>query len=476
MKNIVFLALLILSCSNKSSNNIIQDKKLNQSNQIVLIFEKNEPQASLEKKVEILTNSNIKYSEDNSYLEKFLFPKNANKTDTIKINIASESIVLSHVFDKNKVFFYQIKKGDSAVFNYSKGIPILKIKNRPVKKFDLNIESEFKFKKPLDDFDFFVFNKRNRNENEKKQYKQELIKYRIRSKKTIDSLVTIGELSHEISKFQYNRIKFYVINSIKDFDNINNQDLSNDSIISLKTYRFFLRNYALEKLNISKKIRHNETSYDNANAFDEIYKSNLFSKKAKEYLLYNFLRALGDEGKDISSRFSKFEGISNDLLAVNEIKNTYLTDLTKFKQELSKTNFITIKKGVKNLDQIINENKNKVIYIDFWASWCAPCRVAMPFSRKLRSEFKDKNVVFIYVSIDTDFEKWRNASEKERLSDTENNLLSLNYPTATFYKELQLKTIPRYIIYDKRGKLVHQNAPSPESDEIKAELNKYLLE
>ena len=55
-------------------------------------------------------------------------------------------------------------------------------------------------------------------------------------------------------------------------------------------------------------------------------------------------------------------------------------------------------------------------------------------------------------------------------------MLAVNYPNANFYQGLQLKTIPRYLIYDKTGKLVHKNAPSPESIEIREELNKYLKE
>jgi hypothetical protein len=42
-----------------------------------------------------------------------------------------------------------------------------------------------------------------------------------------------------------------------------------------------------------------------------------------------------------------------------------------------------------------------------------------------------------------------------------------------FYKEMQLNSIPRYLIYNKKGELVHKNAPSP-GKEIRTELNKYL--
>jgi hypothetical protein len=66
------------------------------------------------------------------------------------------------------------------------------------------------------------------------------------------------------------------------------------------------------------------------------------------------------------------------------------------------------------------------------------------------------------------------AINKVKLSTLENSFIAVNYTSASFYRELQLKTIPRYLIYDKTGKLVHRNAPSPDSKEIRNEIDKYL--
>lgn len=81
----------------------------------------------------------------------------------------------------------------------------------------MNFESKFSIKKSFEDFDFFIFNKRNRNEKGKEQYKEDILKYRIKSKKSLDSLVNINQLSNEISNIQYNRIKYYEININKSF-------------------------------------------------------------------------------------------------------------------------------------------------------------------------------------------------------------------------------------------------------------------
>ena len=89
-------------------------------------------------------------------------------------------------------------------------------------------------------------------------------------------------------------------------------------------------------------------------------------------------------------------------------------------------------------------------------------------------EYKNKDVEFIYISIDSDIKRWEVASKKENLKNLKNNFLSINYPKANLYQELIMKTIPRFIIYDKKGNLVNSNAPNPNSKEIKDELDKYL--
>src|SRR5699024_9427160 len=128
------------------------------------------------------------------------------------------------------------------------------------------------------------------------------------------------------------------------------------------------------------------------------------------------------------------------------------------------------------LKDILSNNKGKVIYIDFWASWCAPCRDVMPDAKKLANQFLDKDVTFIYLSIDDNKSLWEKASIEEELDKVSTNFLVLNYRAANMFKELKLQTIPRYILFNKNGELVHQNASGPDSDEIRSLLNKYLKE
>lgn len=128
---------------------------------------------------------------------------------------------------------------------------------------------------------------------------------------------------------------------------------------------------------------------------------------------------------------------------------------------------------INSLDQIIEENKGKVIYVDFWASWCAPCRKELPKSLKLHKKYGEK-VVFVYLSMDLDEKEWKNACAKESLSDFKYNFMTMGFKKSAALNGVKIQGIPHYLIFDKSGKLVNSNAPSPGDKIIKEELEKYL--
>ena len=129
-----------------------------------------------------------------------------------------------------------------------------------------------------------------------------------------------------------------------------------------------------------------------------------------------------------------------------------------------------------SFDEVLKDNKGKLLYVDFWASWCAPCREAMPYSHKLKEELKNKDVVFVYLALNDNLEKWKKAMLKEGLSGYKNNYFITNSKTSSMIDSLRIETLPKYMIHDKNGKLVHKNAPGPSTEEIRTILDKYLKE
>ncbi|CEN51477.1 Thioredoxin family protein (fragment) [Capnocytophaga canimorsus] len=112
----------------------------------------------------------------------------------------------------------------------------------------------------------------------------------------------------------------------------------------------------------------------------------------------------------------------------------------------------------------------KVVYIDIWATWCAPCINEIPAIKSLENKYHNKDIVFLSISIDKDKQKWKDFLRSNKMQGIQLYAGIEN----EFVQIYNIKTIPRFILIDKQGKIVDDNALKPSNTNIYSILNKYL--
>lgn len=121
----------------------------------------------------------------------------------------------------------------------------------------------------------------------------------------------------------------------------------------------------------------------------------------------------------------------------------------------------------------LSEALGEVTLVDFWASWCKPCRVENPNIVKVYKKYHDKGFNIIQVSLDRpgQKDKWVQAIEEDNLEEWNHvsNLMFWQDPIAAQYG---VRAIPAAFLLDKEGNIVAKNLRGKELEEKVAELLK----
>tara|TARA_R110001592_G_scaffold359261_1_gene665393 strand:- start:169 stop:1821 length:1653 start_codon:yes stop_codon:yes gene_type:complete len=532
--SIIIVFKLVSSCNkNNSNNSFIEKKQKVEKGLVTLIFE-NAPESTF---ISTKNNSNLGGREYFNYIASFIDvegvtqyikPKRTPIKDTINISTKDPKIEIYFTQLGLEGFSYLFLNGDIILITYNSGKPEIKILNRSTKQYDYNFENirEYRKENELTTFEMvfrhLTFPKPT-NSLSKDQIKeffekniktnsinlQDSLVYQIR---LLDSLKANDLISKDIynyynsklnyinfsilaknkelnyteqpnkgviEDFKYNKKPFLDKQKDKAQNTISSIINAGDSLFQYQFFHNFLNNQFLPNYveNQTNRTYYNYTNFGGSYyswdiVFDSIQKSKLYSEKIKQFLLYEYMDKIAKDmpTESVNKYYTKFKNSNTNSTYVDLINGKYQLDSTF-------TDKLTLKDAFNNtsyLEDILEKNRDKLIYIDFWASWCKPCIDAIPYKNKLRIDYANKKVVFISIAFDKYFDEWKSSKVFKLSKNLTNNFIIIKPNLSKLIKDNHIIFVPRYLLYDQSGKLLDPNAPYPNSKEIRNLFDKHL--
>ena len=455
-------------------------------------------------------------------------PRKAMDTLTIK-NIKGNYLEVLYKFQGREDVYYLFRNGDTIEFTYGKNrYPHVRSFTSESLTREYNFQANIKDRQSKFGFESFtlltyetlrtfmrlkaerpdIYNKffRRRDvdfvavDTLKKQFQTYIQNYQHR----LDSLYQRKEVSDayykyysyllkrkktEASIFDYLYSKRKVKASVNDFNytDENNHVVQisalyhgflNDSLIHYISYDRLIHGFIWNVLYKAKNVKvyrgTNRIYSDSRQIFDNIASLKNMSLKTKNLLRFYCLEDIIEDFSvaDMQTYLSKYRQLTHD-----SVKAHYL--IKKYNLNFKTSNDLQLKNehGTQiTFKNLLKQYKGEVIFVDFWASWCEPCQRSMPTAKKLREAYKNKKVAFVYLAINDKENAWKKAVRRSQTNYLGKNYRILNSKVSKLLEDWKVYSIPRYMIFDKKGKLVYRNAPGPGSKAIRKILDKYLKE
>ncbi|MGB1243547.1 MAG: redoxin family protein [Chitinophagales bacterium] len=196
---------------------------------------------------------------------------------------------------------------------------------------------------------------------------------------------------------------------------IDNLVIENPALANSDTYFKFLHNYMTYQLllKMKKTPRYDNSQYyvdlcniDKANIKNDF----LLSMMLSQHLVEGLQRA---RVEDLKTHYNFL--MDNCKTEKYRIAAKYVYDQVKHLEAGSTAPDFKVM-SIDGEEVALSDFKGKVVYLDFWASWCGPCKQQIPHAKKLKEKFKGKDVVFLYLSTDKDEKRWRDLVEAKQLT------------------------------------------------------------
>ncbi|KAA9038536.1 TlpA family protein disulfide reductase [Ginsengibacter hankyongi] len=189
----------------------------------------------------------------------------------------------------------------------------------------------------------------------------------------------------------------------------------------------------------------------------------------RQYL--QFLRIVDASGY-LGSPGQKYVGTDTGSTVTNKFLLNYLHSMHE--KSLPNSKFLTkdFNGRLYRFDSLIKPQKDEIVFVDFWASWCVPCLTEIPYIKKLMGKYKNEKVRFMFFSIDKDDNAWKAKCEETGMKSS--SYLLLQPEKFELANRQKISAIPMYVIFSSKN--IIYNTATPGSGKLDGIFNKLLNE
>lgn len=527
--NIIGLFIIFLfyqSCQVKSNLDQDTHEKLDQ---IVLIIDKCPDQnryyhESTRVQSRSESDFDITYIDDDLILHGYITNRENPTKDTIRFPVKSQFAEIEHTYKLFKKLSYLFEKGDTILFSYENDFPVATVINRSNSfvhsnyekiRADYLLQSDEKFDGrsifeigPYSAYPGFLAI---RDLAYRRHIELELMEDALKIAETdflketelLDSLFSQASISKSL--YDFYRMKSQVeLDFIRcKYERRSNENTidfepkpticlnsRNDSLIRFGYYHNMLNYLEREDIysTVTWSIAVSKKTPDFRTAYDKIKQSDQFTEKEKKVLLTKNMKLIIENFTmdDIERYFSMYKTDVNSDALVLHVYNEYQHMLpSSITQEFVINNntssdglfqLTLLNRNNEQIDfrEIITKNRGKLIYVDFWATTCLPCLIAIPYSQQLKIDYENKNIEMIYISLDKDRDKWMNSEANQKLIPFEDSYIVDPNGNNAMLDKFNIQSIPRYMLFDENGRLLQNDSYGPKTKEIREIFDKYI--
>ncbi|AUC23552.1 hypothetical protein BTO15_16230 [Polaribacter sejongensis] len=306
--------------------------------------------------------------------------------------------------------------------------------------------------------------------------------FKIKSKKVEESLskyldsfpnTTKDFLEFRRKELKYNRLYKLINyeNSHRVYSKNNNFNVSPGFYDELEEFDFlneedYKMSYPYKKLVKWYYQKEIDALIAQENIDKSLAKLKVYNKVPNEFIKNNLISTAAffgiSETKEIEEYYEYYLSIANSKTEKVTKKYNNLIKIAKGKPSPEFTDYINHAGGKTSLSDL----EGKYVYIDVWATWCAPCLAEVPFLKEIEEDYKNKKIHFVSLSIDTEkhFEKWKKMVTNKKMGGIQ--LIADKNWSSEFVSEYQINGIPRFILLDPKGNIVDAHAPRPSDSKL----------